>query len=683
MPAMIRPDRLQALGLDANEAEHLSRRADELIDRAAPAASWTQISRFVLRPDHPFEVHQYVCELIFAGWKEERGPRPIWSPTDEDMERANIRELLERFSLGDYESLQRWSVTHGEAFWETVIELLGIRFRRRPQRMLDSSEGPQRPRWLVGAQLNITDSCFTADARAPAIVFDTVSGQLERQTYGELRELTCQVSNGLINAGLGPGDAIAIDMPMTAESVAIYLGIVQAGGIVVSIADSFAAPQIAARLTIAGAKAIFTMGSIVRDGKALPLYEKVIAAEAPRAIVLDGDDGDQPALRQNDVRWCDFLSDKATFDSHAASADTLVNILFSSGTTGDPKAIPWDHVTPIRCAADARYHHDIHVGDVLCWPTSLGWMMGPWLIFAALVNRGTIALSRHAPTGRSFGQFVQDAKVNMLGVVPSLVRRWRQTECMKGLDWSSIRAFSNTGECSNAPDMHYLMHLAGYRPIIEYCGGTEIGGGYITSTVVQPNAPGTFSTIGLGFDFVILDDHGAPADTGELFLIPPSLGLSAQLLNADHDQVYFDDTPPGPNGQVLRRHGDQFQRLPGGYYRGLGRVDDTMNLGGIKVGAAEIERVLSRVDGVKETAAIAVTPPDGGPVQLVIFAIADEAVQVAPDYLRSQMQQAIKRDLNPLFKVHDVRVIDALPRTASNKVMRRRLRAAYEEPVET
>ena len=271
----------------------------------------------------------------------------------------------------------------------------------------------------------------------------------------------------------------------------------------------------------------------------------------------------------------------------------------------------------------------------------------------------------------------------MLGVVPSLVRRWRQTECMKGLDWSGIRAFSNTGECSNGPDMHYLMHLAGYRPIIEYCGGTEIGGGYITGTVVQPSAPGTFSTMGLGFDLVILDERGAPADTGELFLIPPSLGLSTQLLNADHDRVYFDGAPPGSDGQILRRHGDQFQRLPGGYYRGLGRVDDTMNLGGIKVGAAEIERVLSRVDGVRETAAIAVRPSDGGPVQLVIFAVTDEAIQVAPECLQSQMQLAIKRDLNPLFRVHDVRVIDALPRTASNKVMRRRLRAACEQPAET
>ena len=88
----------------------------------------------------------------------------------------------------------------------------------------------------------------------------------------------------------------------------------------------------------------------------------------------------------------------------------------------------------------------------------------------------------------------------MLGLVPSLVRAWRQSECMRGLDWSKIRVFSSSGECSNPTDMLYLMHLAGYRPIIEYCGGTEIGGGYVTGTVVQPCIPSTFTTPALGLN---------------------------------------------------------------------------------------------------------------------------------------------------------------------------------------
>ena len=357
------------------------------------------------------------------------------------------------------------------------------------------------------------------------------------------------------------------------------------------------------------------------------------------------------------------------------------NILFSSGTTGEPKAIPWTHTTPIKCAADAHLHHDIHAGDVLAWYTNLGWMMGPWLIYASLINKATIALYDGVPTGRDFGVFVQDAKVSMLGVVPTLVRAWKNTDCMHGLDWQAIRAFSSTGECSNPEEMLYLMSLAGYKPVIEYCGGTEIGGGYVTGTRVQPAAPSTFTTPALGLDFLLCDDAGNPVDNGEVFIVPPSLGLSTILLNADHNEVYFAGTP-GPN---LRRHGDALERLGNGFdtepwlegtkYRVLGRVDDTMNLSGIKISSAEIEEVLNVVSAIQETAAVAVSPKDGGASQLVIYAVLIQP-ESAPtkQELHTMLQASLSEHLNPLFRIHDVVIVDALPRTASNKVMRRLLR---------
>jgi acetyl-CoA synthetase len=352
-------------------------------------------------------------------------------------------------------------------------------------------------------------------------------------------------------------------------------------------------------------------------------------------------------------------------------------VLFSSGTTGDPKAIPWPQSAPVKCAADAWLHHDVHPGDVLAWPTSLGWMMGPWLIYAALVNRATIALFRGAPTGREFAEFVQGAGVTMLGLVPSLVRAWRGSGCPEGLDWSRLRCFSSTGECSNPEDMLWLMSRAGYRPVIEYCGGTEIAGGYITGTVVQPCAPATFTTAAMGLDFVLLDERGEPADAGEVFLVPPSVGLSSELLNRDHEEVYYRGTPPGPKGEKLRRHGDEIERLPGGRFRAHGRVDDTMNLGGIKVSSAEIERTLNPIEGVVETAAVAVEPPGGGASRLVVFAVLEPGARPGPEALKRDMQSEIRAKLNPLFRIHDVVVTGSLPRTASNKVMRRSLRAAY------
>ncbi len=213
-------------------------------------------------------------------------------------------------------------------------------------------------------------------------------------------------------------------------------------------------------------------------------------------------------------------------------------------------------------------------------------------------------------------------------------------------------------------------------PVIEYCGGTEIGGGYIAGSVAQPNRAGMFSTPVLGLGMVILDESGQEADNGEVFLIPPSIGLSTELLNRDHHAVYYEGVPDYP--KQLRRHGDQMEHVGDGYYRAHGRVDDTMNLGGIKVSSAEIERALEDIEGVSELAAIAVSPPEGGPSQLVIYAVAQSGFD-GDDEWAGAMQLAIRTKLNPLFKIRDVVSIEALPRTASAKVMRRTLRDDYAD----
>jgi acetyl-CoA synthetase len=446
--------------------------------------------------------------------------------------------------------------------------------------------------------------------------------------------------------------------------------------VVVSIADSFAAEEIATRLRLSGAKGIFTQDTILRAGKLLPLYTKVIDANAPRAIVLSLNSSLLIQLRPGDLSWEAFLSSNEQFDAIPAHPSAHTNILFSSGTTGEPKAIPWSQTTPIKCAVDGHLHHDIKPGDIVAWPTNLGWMMGPWLIYASLINRGTIALYYGTPSDRGFGQFVQDARVNVLGLVPSLVSAWKASACMQGLDWSAIKAFSSTGECSNPRDMLYLMSLAGYKPVIEYCGGTEIGGAYITGTMVQPATPATFTTPALGLDLVILDGGGHLADKGEVFIVPPAIGLSTELLNKDHHQVYFADTPLFST--PLRRHGDWMERLPNGYYRACGRVDDTMNLAGIKVSSTEIEQVLNAVAGISETAAIAISPPEGGPSQLVIYAVVVPNIEITKEALKISLQAAISQRLNPFFKIRDLAIVDALPRTASNKVMRRLLREQYQ-----
>jgi acetyl-CoA synthetase len=606
----------------------------------------------------------------FANWDTEHdGPAPIWIPTVSETESTNLSALMKQTGHQDLESLQRWWQNSPDEFWDVVAFNQFELFADKPKKALEF-EDPREPTWFPGARLNIANACLselTAILGNPAIKYATADGQINELSYGELREKVQIFAARIRDAGFEPGDRLAIVMPMNMESVVIYLGILYSGCAAVSIADSFAAGEIAKRLRISEAKGAFYCDAYQRAGKTISLGKNVSAARdicetEGQTVDLFSDSHQWPAV--------DPLP-----EAHIAEPERIVNVLFSSGTTGDPKAIPWDQTTPIKCAVDGYYHHDIKPEDVVVWPTNLGWMMGPWLIFATLMNGGTIGLFEDAPTGEAFGKFVQDAKTTMLGVVPALVRHWKQTKCMESFDWSSIKCFSSTGEASNEQDMIYLSALAGFRPIIEYCGGTEIGGGYLSSTMVQPNVPATFSTVAVGNRFVILDDDGQPTDEGELYLVPPSIGLSRKLLNRDHFETYYADVP---DSEIpLRRHGDRMQRLPGGYFRACGRMDDTMNPGGIKVGSAEIETIINGIDGIDESAVIAVSENGTGPDQLVAYVVSKDKIDF--ETVIKAINVEIRKQLNPLIRVSAIRTIEKLPRTASNKIMRRELRAMDSE----
>ncbi|MCG6922628.1 MAG: AMP-binding protein [Acidobacteria bacterium] len=635
------------------------------------SASWTELVEQVRQGRRPpFSAH---WEAFRKAHRDD--PLPIaWWPDEQTRERSNLLSLMRELGLGDYPALHRFSVENKQEFWRRVLPRLGIVFAREPDSILDLADGVKHPRWLPGARLEITRSCFGAPPETAAILYgrERDEGGLESLSYAELDAQVDRFANGLLDRGFEPGQSVALYMPMTPECVVAYLGTVRAGCRVLSIADSFSAEELRRRMEIGGARAVVTVSSYRRAGRTIDLYGKVRAAvrgleEPPIAIVLEAKE-----LDRGDVPWEGFLVDRRDSPALAFDPDHVTNVLFSSGTTGDPKAIPWTELTPLKAGMDAHFHHDIHAGDVVCWPTNIGWMMGPWLIYASLLNDATMALYEGAPLGPGFTRFVHDAGVGMLGVVPSIVRAWRRTEDVEAGGWPHVRLFSSTGEASSPEDYLWLMSRTDYRaPVVEYLGGTEIGGGHLTGTVLQPASPSTFTTAALGVDVVILDKSG----TGELFLVPPALGLSQELLNRDHDAVYYDGCPTGPRGEVLRRHGDEISRLPNGYFRAQGRADDTMNLGGIKVASLELERVVGTHAGVSECAAVAVPPEGGGPERLVLYVVLEDGG--SPDGLERELGDRIARHLNPLFKIHDVVVVDALPRTASNKVMRRRLRDEY------
>ena len=600
----------------------------------------------------------------------------MWQPSPDFIQKTNLYKQMQKQGFEHYQDFYQWSITNRKNFWDTTVKALDIQLKSPYSTVLDDSNIEQ-PQWLKDARMNIVDSCFKANAKQPAIIYQKENEtELQKLSYGELELYVNRIANALIESGLQKGDTIGIDMAMNIEAVAIYLAGIKAGMQVVTVADSFSPDEIKVRFEIAPPKLVFTQDYLLRSGKKLPLYDKVLQAGADKIIIIPAIKNSDIRIRRQDSFWNEFLSSNTQFISIEMSPLDTTTVLFSSGTTGSPKAIPWNHTTAIKSAADGYYHHDIQTSDVVAWPTNLGWMMGPWLIYATLINNGTIALFEGSPMSKDFGKFIQNAGVNMLGVVPSIVRAWKNDGTMESFDWSAIKCFSSTGESSNPNEMTYLMQLAGNKPVVEYCGGTEIGGGYVTSTLIQTNIPSTFSTPALGSEFVIVNEEGILSDKGEVFLVPPAMGLSFKLLNRDHHKVYYEGTPK-IEAKLLRRHGDFLVKMDNGYYRVMGRTDDSMNLGGIKVSSLQIEELVNSHIAVTESAAIAVSPPEGGPSLLVIYLVPNGIVD--KELLQHELQKLIKLKLNPLFKIYDVVITDKLPRTASNKIMRRVLRQDYQK----
>lgn len=697
------------LGISAEVAQNLHKHLTQILqkNKNSPPETWNNISKHLLNPNLPFPFHQ----MMYYGCYKHFGPDPpAWIPDPEATAFTNVGKILERHGrkflgarytdpISSFSDFQKFSVSHPEDYWKIVLDELNISFSVPPSCILrEHSLGEQSSypggQWLPGALLNSAGNCLTSNGkRSPGDIAikwrDEGDDDLpvKNMTLDELRQEVWLVAHALKTLDLPNGSAIAIDMPMNVTAVVIYLAIVLAGYAVVSIADSFAPLEIAMRLRISSAKVIFTQDYIIRGNKRLPLYSRVVDAESPLAIVVPSENFSvSTKLRKHDISWPAFLErvvhcKTKLFSAVEKPVEEFTNILFSSGTTGEPKAIPWTHATPLKAAADAWCHMDVRKGDVVAWPTNLGWMMGPWLVYASLLNGASMALYNGSPLDSGFAKFVQDAKVTMLGVVPSIVRAWKSANSTFGYDWSAIRCFGSTGEASSVDEYLWLMGRAHYKPVIEYCGGTEIGGGFVSGSLLQAQSLSAFSTPAMGCTLFILgnDGHPIPQDTpgiGELALDPTMFGASSTLLNADHYDVYFKGMPI-VKGKILRRHGDEFERTSCGYYRAHGRADDTMNLGGIKVSSVEIERVCNGVDdAILETAAIGVPPLGGGPEQLLIAVVfkdpSDSGLNL--DELKVLFNKMLQKKLNPLFKVSSVVHVSSLPRTASNKVMRRVLR---------
>ena len=573
--------------------------------------------------------------------------QPIaWTPTPDVIERARLTQFMQQVGVSTWDELYQYSINDVETFTAAVLRFLDIKFDPPYEKLLDTSDGIEFPNWCTGGGLNITEMCVdrwqTDEMKdQSAVIWEGEDGRIDTDTYEGLAGIVKLVAGGLRAKGLKKGDAIGIHLPMTFQTIVALLSINYIGSIAVPVFSGYGIDAIASRLNAVKAKALFTCDGFSRRGKffnALEIAEKAveICPSVEHVFVSSHDQNFKSTFNFDDSKFTHYWellktgSPTSGFYPNSCeptSAEDPLIILYTSGTTGKPKGIAHTHASfPIKAAQDMAFGTDVGKGTRISWYTDIGWMMGPWLIYGALINGATICIYDGAPDYPQpdrMWEFCAKHKVEVLGISPTLIRALSNCgdDLPKKHDLSSLRAFASTGEPWNPDPWWWLFEKVGDSklPIINYSGGTEISGGILMGNPLLPIKPCSFPAPCPGMDVDILDEDGKPVEAGkvgELVIKQPWIGMARGFWQ--EKERYLDTY--WRRFKDIWVHGDFAMRDKDDHWFILGRSDDTLKVAGKRVGPAEVESLLVAHPLVTEAAVIGV-PDEMKGTAMVAFCV--------------------------------------------------------------
>jgi len=626
-----------------------------------------------------------------SGQTFEFGGEIAWRPTPDVIERSRLTAFMRRHDVPDLEALLARSTADLEWFWRAVFDDLGIEFYEPFTQVVDLSAGPAWGRWCVGARLNIAHNCLDkwagtpTDARA-AIRWEGEEGVTVTLTYAELRAATNRCANALEAVGVGPGDRVALFLPMCPELVAAFFATIKIGAIVLPLFSGYGAEAVTARLRDSEAKVVITADGFWRRGQRVAM--KPVADEAAAAspsvthVVVVARLGEAAATQPRDRLWAALVDGQAdTYETARSGAEDPLMLIYTSGTTGKPKGAVHTHCGfPIKAAQDMAHCFDVQPGDTMYWVSDIGWMMGPWELFGMTLLGGTSVLYDGAldyPGPDRLWALVERHRVTHLGVSPTLIRALMKhgKVPVHAHDLSSLRILGSTGEPWNPEPWRWLFEVAGRGrvPIINYSGGTEVSGGLVAGNVLTPLKPAAFAGPPPGIAADVVDDQCRPVrnQVGELIVRVPWIGMTRGFWRdrERYEQTYWSRFP----GVWL--HGDWAAIDEDGLWYILGRSDDTIKIAGKRLGPAEVESVLVEHPAVLEAAAIGV--PDEMKGQALVCFCVLRSGQAPTPALAQELTAFVAERLGKPLKPAAVHVVRDLPKTRNAKVMRRVIRSAY------
>ena len=600
---------------------------------------------------------------------------------------------MKRWGFESLEQLHRASVDRPDWFWPAAAEDLGIPLHGKIAAVRNESRGRAFPQWFTGATLNVVESCIDRHAADPvqanrtAIVYEGDSGHRRTLTFAELKREVDRFAAGLLRLGVGRGDRVALFMPPVPEAAVTVMACAKIGAISVPAFSGYGSESLATRLNAAEVKVLVTVDSTTRRGNPVPMKSIATAAAATspsvRHLVVIRASGEKVDIEDNREHWWDDVTASQAADESPTPTEALdpnhpLMIIYTSGTTGLPKGIVHSHIGfLLKAAIDFGYAFDLQPGDVVGWIADMGWMLGPLMILGGLQCGSGLVMVEGLPDHPALDRMwriVERNRVTVLGIAPSAARGLRAGSDggRPAADLSSLRAFASTGEAWDDPTWHWLFETIGEKrlPILNYSGGTETGGGILSCYTIAPQAPASFSGPLPGMDVDVLDADAQPTgEIGELVVRNTWVGMTHSFWRDDERYV---DTywSRWPDTWV---HGDLASIDADGYWHIHGRSDDTLKIGGRRVGPSEIESALVAQPGIAEAAVIGV-PDEMKGQQVVAFVVARPgAERPQPEGLRDAVTKMLGKAMAPSRII----IVEGLPKTKNGKIMRRAIRARY------
>ncbi len=611
----------------------------------------------------------------------------VWHPPQEVIEHSNLAAFMRRHAIVSYAQLLDRAAQDPDWWWKTVVDR--IAFFRPYDRVLDCSEGPAFPRWCPGGTTNIVLNALdrhrgTGRWDAPAFLCEPETGESRTWTYAELDRQTCRLAGALRGLGIGAGEVVALYMPNIGEAVVGMLAIAKIGAIVMPLFSGFGVDAVRTRLADSGAVAVLTVDGTARRGRASAMKATVDAAVAGlddlrHIVCLDTGTLPVATVPGRDRDWatlCAAQPDTAPTAAMPAEAPCL--LVYTSGTTGRPKGTVHTHVGfAAKLALDFGLLMDIKPADRILWMSDMGWLIGPILSFGMPILGASFVLAEGAPDypdPTRLWRLVEKHRVSFLGLAPTVIRSFMHRAGIGDHDLSSLRLCASTGEAwtPDAWTWTFEKVCRSTLPILNYSGGTEVGGGIVTGTVIHPMKACAFSgpVPGMGVDITDADGRPVPPNTvGELVLRSPSIGQTRSLWKDDARYLdsYWRDIPG------VWRHGDWAVKDEDGFWFILGRSDDTLKVAGKRTGPSEIEALLTATGKVVEAAAIGVKDPiKGEAVGCVVVMAPGHDLDGAAE---AELVQAVVSGLGYPYKPAFVLAVAELPKTRNMKVMRRLVKA--------